>query len=55
MTTKFKPCPFCKTNDINLTWKDGFTIVAQCYDCGASGPYAENEEEAIDAWNRRAE
>lgn len=55
MPNKLKQCPFCKSKEIYSTRKDDFTIVAQCIDCGASGPYALNEEEAIEAWNRRAE
>lgn len=53
--SKLKPCPFCKSKEIYSTREDDFTIVAQCIDCGASGPYALNEEEAIEAWNSRAE
>ena len=53
-TNKLNPCPFCKSKEIYSTWKDDFTIVAQCIDCGASGPYALNEEEAIEAWNKRS-
>ena len=51
---KPKACPFCKSKEIYSTRKDDFTIVAQCIDCGASGPYALNEEDAIEAWNSRA-
>lgn len=54
MPNKLKPCPFCNSNDAFLSRADNFTFVIQCLDCGATGPYTTNKEDAITEWNRRA-
>ena len=60
---KLKPCPFCgesvvyyppeDLNSIFTIQSDG-TMLVDCFYCGASGPVAPNEVDAIAAWNRRA-
>ena len=45
-------CPFCKGYDQFVNWNDGFFV--ECLICGARGPKKEEEEDAIDAWNRVA-
>lgn len=50
------PCPFCG-GDQTTTWHIGHLInpwVVECWDCGARGPRAETEAEAVDKWNERA-
>lgn len=52
------PCPFCKTkrpelNDsLGLRYFEGYAIT--CIYCGAQGPYADDEDEAIKEWNSYA-
>lgn len=52
------PCPFCGGGQ-TTTWHIGHYIlnpwVAECWDCGARGPRAETEAEAVDKWNKRAQ
>lgn len=55
MSEKFKPCPFCGSNNIRSgdNWSCGYAYVL-CNNCGGmiSQCYS-NEEEAIIAWNTR--
>ena len=49
------PCPFCG-GDQTTTWHIGHydkPWVVECWDCGAQGPHAETEAEAVDRWNER--
>lgn len=55
MPDRLKPCPFCGSDETYKTRLDDFTYVIQCLECGASGPYKLNTDEAEEAWNRRAE
>jgi Lar family restriction alleviation protein len=56
------PCPFCGSQRISLEkWTDGFdphrsiTWIASCADCSArTGSREEEQEDAVEAWNRRA-
>lgn len=41
-------CPFCKSQ--KLIPKFNYVY---CLDCEAEGPFAETQEEAIEAWNQR--
>lgn len=55
---ELKPCPFKhdEAYDGSLDiWhmSDGFDHVI-CYICGTQGPGADTNEEAAEAWNRRA-
>ena len=62
--TKLKPCPFCGNTDelegLSVV-KDRFRYscscnhYVHCMACFADGPPEETEEEAIKAWNERAE
>lgn len=55
-------CPFCQSDDIQ-TATDYYTygaykceyVFACCPDCGARGPMAKTEDEAIRFWNDRPE
>lgn len=52
---ELEPCPFCR-KQLAITWHIGhFTKpwVVECYGCGAQGPRAYDEKEAIELWNRR--
>ena len=60
--TEIKRCPFCggeaRTNGIYWEneaedWVDDYSVV-MCTECGAMGPKCQEEEEAIELWNRRA-
>jgi len=49
---KANPCPFCGSRHVGL---EGSTCDAKWFvmcDCGAMGPEADGENEAIRAWNR---
>lgn len=67
MENKLLPCPFCgKTNALKFV--EDFEIIAIPYSaghlrivcsssyggCGAAGGFRESADEAIEAWNRRA-
>ena len=64
MNKESKPCPFCGradsvTRDKFYTLIPSFSLYAVFCDkdkggCSAYGPYKRTEEEAIEAWNRRA-
>lgn len=57
---ELKPCPFCgEQAEVYETPSNGYTIVARHDDCCCFsnlmwGRGYETEEEAIEAWNRRA-
>lgn len=51
MIEEIKRCPFCGGNAVI----QGITVVwVKCLECGAETTGFRDEEEAIDAWNRRA-
>jgi Lar family restriction alleviation protein len=52
--TELKPCPFCGCKNINLIDYHGGIVFVQCDDCCATFPHFDTKEEAINAWNRRA-
>jgi len=52
MSEELKPCPFCGST--NLGFLSLFAWEVQCNLCLAEGPKADTREEAIAAWNRRA-
>ena len=56
---ELKPCPFCggeaKCYDYAPTWATTHKWVVECSICGANIPIYKIKEEAIEAWNRRAE
>lgn len=49
--TKLKPCPFCG-GEARFANTDENWIA--CVDCGAETTFFDTKEEAIEAWNRRA-
>jgi Lar family restriction alleviation protein len=50
-----KPCPFCGCIDmVPHHHKDIDTFQILCTDCLSLGPHLDTEQEAIDAWNKRA-
>ena len=62
--SELKPCPFAHDFKIpelmppEIRREDddqGWLGQVQCWHCGALGPAAESEQEAIDAWNTRVE
>jgi Lar family restriction alleviation protein len=66
MTDKLKPCPFCGSENISSgevhgTHPNGYSFKQTgCLDCGSLGPevkekttYAESDDKADKAWNRR--
>ena len=51
--SELKACPFCSGGKMYLTSNDEGSAFKECENCGASGPPASTEAEAIAAWNRR--
>ena len=50
------PCSFCRSKDIGLdSGLYSQMIFAYCKTCKKSGPHLETKEQAIEAWNNRAE
>lgn len=60
MTDELKPlpCPFCGSPAV-CCWDASYSIKTQywarCTNCCSKGAIRESEEEAVAAWNRRAE
>ena len=54
MITKDKGCPFCGSLDIEPRGCEAPFYVG-CNNCGAEGPIAGSDEEALSAWNGRAD
>ena len=50
-----KPCPFCGGEDVIITEYDAVVVFVQCDNCCATFPHFDSKEEAITAWNRRAD
>ena len=55
MATELKPCPFCGGEDFQVVGVYGEEYYVDCLTCTTCGPSGETEEEAIEAWNKRAE
>lgn len=51
---ELEKCPFCKSDDVAVCY-DGELSWVTCNTCMAEGPVKEEPEEAIAAWNRRAD
>lgn len=51
MTVKIKRCLFCGSSRVETweSWHPNFTV--ECERCGASGPCAGSEADAIEWWN----
>ena len=54
MQNELKPCPFCGSTNIDITEYAAVMVFVQCDDCGATFPHFDGKEEAVSAWNRRA-
>ena len=55
---ELKPCPFCGGKEVEIKGLDHFGIMvfnAMCKKCYATGGVARTQEQATQAWNRRAE
>lgn len=52
MTNELKPCPFCGGK---AELKNDLQDRVVCTDCRANGPYFLTSNDAIEAWNTRAE
>lgn len=59
MENELKPCPFCGSKKLCVSFDDYNNSIVYCRKCGAEGPKIDRgpcyEDEAIEAWNRRAE
>lgn len=51
--TALQPCPFCG-DPAPIVESDGYTSYVQCNGCGATGPPFEEDEPAVEGWNRRS-
>lgn len=65
VSEKLMPCVFCGRGGVSVIVVDEVTdagaeeatvplYAASCPYCGARGPMALSEDEAVEAWNRRA-
>lgn len=50
-----KPCPFCGGKAAAFEPVSGEWVHVLCPSCGTESDYYDDEEEAIEAWNTRAE
>ena len=50
-----KPCPFCGSIDVEEKQYGDNEFWVSCADCGARISEYEDYDEAIEAWNRRAD
>lgn len=53
LSRRVKPCPFCKSANVQpkRIWSKYFFIA--CNSCKAGGPVCKTEDEAWNAWNYR--
>lgn len=47
---KLNPCPFCGSASVALSF-----FAVRCGTCGASGPFASSDDQAVLRWNDRRE
>ena len=56
---KLKPCPFCGSAQVaffRCEWRERMIISGMvCLECRSMGPKVPSEEQAVEAWNRRAQ
>lgn len=55
MSSELKPCPFCGGDEIRLDRNEAGRYHAVCTTCECSFAYDWTKQEAITAWNQRAE
>ena len=55
MDKKLKPCPFCGSKDDLLINDEDYEVFVFCWSCEARGPEMFSKNDAIEAWNRRAD
>lgn len=63
MTEKLKLCPFCGSENCETFTRIAKTeyglvsgpLYVMCKDCSCKGPKKDSEEEAVKAWNSRAQ
>ena len=59
MSIKLKPCPFCGSKRLVVELDELSSLVmafyVSCKNCLMQGPMSDDDEIAIDLWNRRAE
>ena len=56
MSEELKPCPFCGSDDIDVTYtyiEGGVDYYAECTDCYCRGAWEPTPEKARAAWNSR--
>lgn len=51
---ELRSCPFCGSGWVGLYKPHYHLFAVLCNKCSAEGPAADSEDEAADAWNRRA-
>lgn len=56
MSAEVKKCPFCKGQPTPWVMENSFgNRYVNCETCNAQGPACDSDEQAITAWNRRAQ
>ena len=53
MDKALKPCPFCGSEELDITMSDIDTFYVVCLGCGSCGRDEKRVEKAIASWNRR--
>lgn len=48
-----KPCPFCGSEELDITMNDNDMFYVVCLGCGSCGRDEKKVEKAIASWNRR--
>lgn len=46
-------CPFCGSTDLSVVSNGYESMFVECNSCGTSGPVAPDEQQSVNAWNRR--
>lgn len=50
-----KACPFCGSDNLHiLSIDDTDNPIVRCNNCGSEGPTGDNEKDAVELWNGRA-
>lgn len=55
ISEELKPCPFCSSEAEITKWHEGYFVECKEQRCGGTIGAYKTEEEAIEAWNTRAE